>query len=664
MTTSQDDGAFGNPALLEAGQVLLPGFVARREGGLYVDLAALDSRELLLRFVERVFAGGARFVDLDYPLLLKLGFESSPQDMAHWLDEFEAAGKTPEVRLCADVVPFPAERQSLYRGLKVAADGTAAEYLFEPLVIDREIEVPVAVESGVPGAPPMTQMTITTISERARLDFDEFVAALWLKGLRYGIDAVLVRSALAPERPERLTIARRKEVTPGRDASIEERCDALHRDDTPRILPDGRMDLRKFRNRFPQVTAETPLVQKLARVDGISGWSVGGAEITPPLPKDFDIATLAGPGTRIVRSAQGEFIVAARDGFLNIDTRSSQIAITEKIVSHEGVSARTTGDLDLAGDEFEEHGEVQEQRVVEGHHMTFFADVFGEIRSNGGRVVFKRGISGGSATSTGGSIRVEGSASRARLEAKHGTVEVALAENTLIAAHTVRIGRAVRCQIVAAAVDIDRAEGCAIAARNVHIGTTAARRDEGTVVSLLMPDLERFAMDIEAMRKDLDESAAATATALEEIARLGTDPELKTYLAVQAKMENARLARNAVQERQWQSLKMRAAPRLQVLAKLDAKARQLQALCAEYKNRIDALQQKHSDALAAVRCVIDDVKGETRVRRRTAHPDAPSLANLGARELLIALREAGEPDERIFTGDSGSVCWPPPVDPA
>jgi hypothetical protein len=58
--------------------------------------------------------------------------------------------------------------------------------------------------------------------------------------------------------------------------------------------------------------------------------------------------------------------------------------VTDKIVSHEGVSVRTTGDLLLTGEEYEQHGEIQEKRIVQCRSITAYADVFGNIISSGG----------------------------------------------------------------------------------------------------------------------------------------------------------------------------------------------------------------------------------------------------------------------------------------
>jgi hypothetical protein len=58
---------------------------------------------------------------------------------------------------------------------------------------------------------------------------------------------------------------------------------------------------------------------------------------------------------------------------------------------------RTTGDLLLTGEVYEQHGEIQEKRVVQCRSITAYADVFGRIVSSGGVVCLKHNLVGGSA---------------------------------------------------------------------------------------------------------------------------------------------------------------------------------------------------------------------------------------------------------------------------
>ena len=58
------------PPDLMKGGLLLPGFVARPEDGLYIDISLLESIQNFQHFVERVFTSNAFFAELDYPLFL------------------------------------------------------------------------------------------------------------------------------------------------------------------------------------------------------------------------------------------------------------------------------------------------------------------------------------------------------------------------------------------------------------------------------------------------------------------------------------------------------------------------------------------------------------------------------------------------------------------
>jgi hypothetical protein len=483
----------GNIVDLKAGELLLPPFMQQEPDGLYVNLAAVDTGRPFAQFAERVFAARARFAGLDYKLFLDLAFLWEPQDIDAAMAEFERKGRAPLLRVARDIVAFPDERRDIYRNVKIGAGGAAAEYMFEPVSVER-VETDATAPDGV-------RVTL----ERLYPDFDEFVAALWLKGVRFGIDAKAVREAIARDKAERLPIAAATPPVEGKDAGIDEQTDLLRRDDAPRLLPNGRMDLNHYRNRFPQVSTGTRLFKKVPRVLGRSGWNVDGKELPPTAVKDFDLETLAGPGTQLLREGSDLYLVAAKDGFLDIDTKSGQVSIVDKIVSREGVSMRTTGDLSLSGDDYEEHGEVQEKRKVEGHNMTFLADVFGHILSDGGRVTLKQNLSGGNVTSPNGAIAVAGKALRAHLEARGGEISVERAESCVIVAERVRIGQAVNCDIVAGEVVVEQSTGCTIAARSAQLASTSARREEVTRVVLLLPDMVPFELQhkaIEASRND------------------------------------------------------------------------------------------------------------------------------------------------------------------
>lgn len=641
--TAPGGSAIGNLADLGEHQVLLPAYVERRAEGLFVDpAAAIDFRG----FVERVFEAGACFADLDYAAFQELLY-----------GEPGAAG-APR-RLAADIRTFPAERQALYRGVKIAPDKSTAEYMFEAVELEVEESVPVFGPPGENGVAPVVGEETVRHGVPTQLEFGEFVAAMWTKGVRFGIDAAAVRAALEDSRVQRIEIARMQPPTPGRDASVEERTEALHRDDAPRILPDGRMDLRQFKNRFPQVAAGVRLLQKLPRALGKAGHDVGGGLLEPELPRDFDFAALAGEGTRIESGAEGEFIASVRDGFINIDKQSQQLSVTEKIVSREGVSMKTTGDVALSGDEFEEHGEVQERRAVEGLHMTFHADVFGKIVSRGGRVLLKSNIAGGEAHSPGGSILVEGRASRATLEAKGGEVMAEFAEGCTIVGSRIKVKHAVNCDILGEEIAIGVSEGCAIAGKHVQIAQSKTRKNDETIVAILVPDLSRLEREAQELADDLAQAQRQVATHDAELQEILAEAGFKQYLALASTIAKGGAKLSAQHEENWRKTQAGFAPQVRKWQAVQQQRAAAQTRVDAQRAELAAVADRKLHADDGIACDIGEVCGDTLVRRMAYQPEQSIVGGKQAREIAAHLREFGVGGDRLFWSAEGSFSWRP-----
>ena len=230
--------AVGGMADLKEGEVLLPAFIERRATGLFVDPQVAGGQDFLT-FIDRVSAAAARFTDLDYAVFQALLY--GQEDL-----------KSGPVRLAAAIVPFPAERRALYQAVKISPDKSKAEYLFAPVEIEVEEKVPLFGPPGEDGSVEIIGEETRKRRVPTRLDFDEFISAMWDKGVRYGIAEKEVRETIQASQPTRLVIAHALQPTIGQDAGIEEKTTALHRDNAPMILPNGRMDLRHFKNRFPR----------------------------------------------------------------------------------------------------------------------------------------------------------------------------------------------------------------------------------------------------------------------------------------------------------------------------------------------------------------------------------------------------------------------------
>lgn len=630
---------------LQAGGVLLPSFVARRPEGLLVDPRAAAHEGGLLPFVERVFDAGARFADLDYAAFLDLLYGT------------EEPGEMP-VRLAADVVPFPAARRALYRAVKIAPDKSTAEYLFEPVEIEVAETILLFGPAAADGSAEVVGEEVRKHGEPARLDFDEFVAALWEKGVRFGLDVAAVRAAIQSSQSARLVVANARPPTAGQDAGIDELSDALHRDNAPKILPDGRMDLRQFKNRFPQIAANARLLKKTSRKLGQPGRNVMGELLEPEVPKDFDFTVLAGPGTRIERSADGEFLVAALDGFINIDNKTNQITVTDKIISHEGVSMKATGDVSLSGDEFEEHGEVQEKRVVEGRHMTFFADVYGRIASRGGSIVFKANITGGQASSPGGSIRVAGRASSATLEARGGEVQVEFAEGCSIVGNRVSVNHAVNCDILGEDVVVGVSEGSAIAGKHVQIARSGTRKEIETIVAVLVPDMTRHDRHVAELEEACRQAEELVAAHDAKLAQMQADSGFKQFLALAVTIAKGGARLSAAHEANWRQAQVRFAPQMREWQDAQRVRAGTTEKLAAMRAELAELAERKAQAGDGIGCVIEAIAGDTLVRRLAFQPDQAITGGIQARELATHLREFGISGDRLYWGSSGRFAWP------
>ena len=616
----------------------LPAYVLLRPEGVFIKLSPPPAQDILRLFVDRLFSNEARFAGLDYAgfigLLYDTDFASSPK------------GCAAELRIADNIVRFTPQRKELYKGVKIMDAGERAEYMFEPVSIEA-----VPADGG-----PVAEQAHNVEMQPTKLDFDEFVADMWVKGVRFGIDANAVRKTIEQGTTIRMDIARKLDPTESRDATVVEESDTLHQDNTPLILANGKADLRRAKNRFPQVAKNTHMLRKVPRVLGKPGYRVTGEIIEPSIPEDIDLSKLAGEGTRIENTAKGEMIVSAIDGFLCLDEITGQIGITAKIENRGGISAKDTGDIKLAVDEYLEHGEVQEGRVVEGKHMTFLSDVFGTIIANGGNIQLEKNLSGGKAQSIGGDITVKGRTINATLEAWDGKITIKLAEGCTIIGKSVFIERAVNCEIIAEELQLGIAEGCAIAGKKILITSSNAYKNRETVVTILLPDLNSFDQQIAQARASLIQVDNALQAKSREITAAKSDPGFVKYLAIEAKIKEGSIKLTEAQQFEWQKIVRQFAPIIKGSDELNNKHQALE-------NEIERLSQARKTCGADEGCEIGEVLGDTIVRKSYSSKGVLGFAGilvfrgLPAQQLKAQLQHIGTPQERIFSGDNGRFEW-------
>ncbi|MGV7209844.1 flagellar assembly protein A [Oxalobacteraceae bacterium A2-2] len=610
-----------SPAGPQAHGGALPAGLLQHDHGVYLDPAATGAT--LLAAVDHVYSSQAYFVGLDYAVLMHglYGIDQAPSGAA---------------RVAAGVALFGEARRQLYQAPKMGRG--YAEYGFGPLYLEAE-ELPDG--SVLPERP-------------ARLDVDEFAAAMWLHGIRYGLDLAAVAAAIASGKPERITIAMDLEPVPGQDAMVVEVSQDLHRSNAPRERADGRVDLLSFQNRYPQIKQGMRLLKKQPAVPGLPGIDMAGRITMPAPPRDLELRFWAGEGTAAEQHEDGEYLVSLREGFLSVDPRTSRISITDKIVSLEGVSGRTTGNLELKG-AYEEYGDVQELRELTGGDITVHGHVYGHIVSRGGMVVLDRNLVGGSVHGAGGEIHIKGVASGAVVQASAGKVVIARAENCVIAAPQVEVEHAVNCEIAADQLRIGVAEGCAVAGRLVEIDSCGPRKRAEMLVYALVKDVARHDREIAGLEGRLQALQRAIQSGQAELERIAALPDVRRYLALAARLRSQELQVTADQARFLRTITAAVAPQMQAMARIRQELQAAQADCKVSGERLSGAHAQRLQAAGAGRCTLKLVSGDVIARTMPSQDEAP-LYLLPPRDIQQRLRGAPS-GELLFAAALGALDW-------
>ncbi|MCF8167721.1 MAG: FapA family protein [Rhodoferax sp.] len=623
----------------------LPQFVRKSGGAVWVDPSKLPAEKAFWVFVERLFSQGARFVGLDYDAFQGLLFPTGVS---------KAANK--EIRLASEIVVFPAVRRALYKGVRLMDRDARAEYMFEPAFLEVVYQEPVYGETDAFGETPVVGSREKTRLDPTQLDLDEFIADMWTKGVRFGIQVATVQKAIAANKADRVVVASELAPKQGHDAELHEECEGLHRDDSP-MIKAGKADLRRFKNRFPQIAKGTRMMKKIPLQLGENGYKVTGDPVAPDVPKDVDLNTVSGPGTKILTLPDGEFIVAVHDGFINIDTESNQISVTEKIENKGGISAKTTGDLSLTVDEFVEHGEVQEGRTVEGKHMRFTSTVFGSLVSEGGRIEIDDNLSGGSATSPKGSVTIKKRASNARIEAVGGNIDIHYAENSSIIGTNVHIGHAINCEVIADSVRVDLAQACSVAGRCIEIATADARKGVASTVSVLVPDCADSDRKITALKTAIADLARQLELKSADLKKWNTDPDFAKFLSIRDMVRTGKVTVSPALEQNFRNMQSKHAGTLKLVEKLGQEIAAVQQSTQSKQAAIQQLQQAQASESAGLSCRIVKVVGETQARLLHTRLGVADFSGVSGNDLGKMLRDGSGTPQRIFSDDHGNVEW-------
>lgn len=598
---------------------LLKGIVQRPDG-VYVEPAAFGPT--LLASLDALVRGGSFLAGVEYPVLMKVLFGHG------------AVLPSGDVRIARDIRTFDLRRRALYRAVKIVAG--RADYVFEPVWLAD------AADPDGQGQP-------------ARLDVDEFIADMWLKGIRFGLDIGVVRAAIAADRAEHVTVAERLAPEPGVDARIDEVSDDIHRSDAPRQLANGRLDLSSFQNRFPQIRPGKRLLKKIPATSGKPGFELSGAVLPAKAGADVDLVSYAGEGTAVETNSDGEFLMSCQAGFLQVDAKTSRISVNVKVISRDGVSARTTGNLSLTGD-YEEFGDVQEKRVVEGESIVVHGNVFGRVVSRRGTVTLLANLMGGSAYNKRGDIVVRGVASGAVVQASQGAVTLERAENCVISGTKVTIGHAINCEIIGDDVTVGQAEGSAVAGRRVTIDACAPRKQGEMLVAVLCPEGAQIDEVIAMLGKRVAQFAELAARHRVEMQQATGHPDVRRYLSISGKVRKNEIVLNADQQRQFQKMAQDVGPLLKAIGDVSARVKAAEAEQRTGQEMLDKLEAQRRDVDTVSAVTVRQVQGDTQVRVLGFNPAGGSPYDLAPRDIRMRLR-GPQHGALLFSGRSGTVEW-------
>lgn len=633
--------------------IALPSFMEKTAEGLMVQ--AVPLRQLLatradgfIQAVDALLAQGQRFYGLDYAVFSQLVL--NPETI------WRRGGSS---RLAADVVSFPEYRQELYKGVRFSEDNMQVEYIFQPVVVDTPYQHPLYGDRQPDGTVPVVGHEKRVRQEDAVLDLDEFVAAMWSKGVRCGLLLDAITPALFTKKINRMVVAQGQPAQVGKTAEVWDMLTPARQMGGP-LWRQGKWDLRNFENKFPPVEQGQTIIKKVACRAGKPGFTVRGDVLPAPPAQDIDLSVLVGEGVALEDAGDSELLVARKSGFLGVERESQSLFVTRTIETRVDINVKNTGDMALAADAFIAHGEVQEGRTVQGKHMRFAAPVYGHVQSDQGTIALDDVLSGGSAVLSGeGQIHIPQRAIHARVVAVEGKIDVQYAENCLIVGDDVTVQQAVHCTIVANQVRIQSAQACTIVGNGVKIDRCDEHKGEPCRVWVVQPSLKTVQSQLQAAQLALKLAQSSVTTTLAELASIKNNAEFARYIALRDAMQGDPATLSAASKEEFaalhltQSLHLKTIERLlKSLEKARAEVPERTAQRDQAKTHLDDLVQRHF-------CAVTEVSGETRIFTLNKLIQLSAHVEHSAKELAqwLASKDVVAQSAVLFQGQSGSVDW-------
>ncbi|MDD5612760.1 MAG: hypothetical protein PHF75_06945, partial [Gallionella sp.] len=344
-------------------------------------------------------------------------------------------------------------------------------------------------------------------------------------------------------------------------------------------------------------------------------------------------------------------------GFLTLDTKTNKISVTEKIENKGGISAKTTGDLMLSVDEFIEHGEVQEGRVVKGRNMNFMSDVFGHVLSDGGTIHFKKNLSGGVAQTKSGDIECAGRILRSDVQTGDGVLVAKFCESSKLIAKRVQVEHAVGCEIIADEIEVGTLEGCLIAAKHIHIHKAVEHRGKECLVTMLVPDLRDFEQVIAKTKSVISESSERIAVIGQQLEQLMSDADFAKFCTIVQRVKRGEIKISAEQTAAWRKLVEKHTAAFNLVAKLHVETDAMQKLVHQAEEtKAKAEFEKHL-ACEGISCVIDHVHGQATGQTMRADKGAKTFYAMSVSQIVETLQRMDDGKQKIFSEDAGAIKW-------
>ncbi len=342
-----------------------------KEDGVFLDVSSL-TRQRFMWYVDSIFKNNYYFEWLDYTLFSQLVF--NPSDVKSKSDP-----SSYQVKLCDKISLFPPERVSKYHKPMIFwRDKDQAEYTFSPLFDE------ITDENG------------KTKEVNIFLNVDEFIARMWLHGIRYGLQISLIQEAISWAKEKKVVIAEALQPIPWVDAYLETIIPLWQ--DLQIQTTNGKLDWKNYARVFPQVPAGKKMYQKIPLKEGKIGMNIAWDQLLPTDPIDFDMYKWCGEGTSVIQENDIQYLVSSQPGYVqpiiwhydskshgekegkkvkvDINQMKSPVAVTRDIQLW--TIGPKTGNIHASGD-VSIHWEVIHDYWVKAENVKCIGDVNGSI---------------------------------------------------------------------------------------------------------------------------------------------------------------------------------------------------------------------------------------------------------------------------------------------